>query len=789
MSVIFSIVLLSTLYATITGAIILILKSIIGNKMNPKWHYLIWMVLIIKLLIPFGPESALSIFNQIPKVQEIYPSKGITAVYETNHKAYIYKLESADKSTIMSTSPLNKDNLKDSFLNFASKVEIGLPFVWLFGVLFMLVWLLYTYIKINKLIKNYETQIGEDIYTILEECKMKIGMNRKVVLVLQNLISSPSIYGLFRPKILVTKDILKMNKQELSFIFHHELMHLKRGDLFVNCILLLIQAFHWFNPFVWFFFKKIRQDMELATDEKLLSSLASEDRKEYGKALITVAENINNQKLTPKLLGIVDDKQGIANRIRLIKMMDIFKKQKKLSLSLFIFTILLLSAVLLTNAMTKEQNSEGGNIKSYLLTDLNGISTETYAKRLSPLRIKYIGDASKVGRILGNLDWMDLERRDGFSLNTKKAPYGLNLKLYIKNKENDEMNTNKETKDKASKDNVGKDNTNNKIFEKRIADYEYGLMKNAVFMFSLIENADVINFTVIDGNNSKKISFKKSDLQQDYPRSLYKYSESSENMRILIDSIDHPINVSPKRYSMVMSSAFGMRINIPDPLGDKVKYTADIGSFFTSVLGTIDDQGEHKNINSKTKDGKITTENEPKITMYWQPGTVLGVKGLKNYNISIIMYKKGKIYSERVIKIQTTDGLFFTAVNSVDFKYGDREYPSDPKSLVEYFYNNITLEKYDQAKDCLADGIKDKYTNTEDSYFKNIKELSDIKVFEPHDTKLDKNNYKEVLVTVDYRVKYKKIITDNDGYKSRYIYVTKKHQDSPWKITSIGTGP
>jgi len=45
--------------------------------LNGRWHYLIWFALIIKLLIPFGPESAVSLFNVMPEM----PQTSLAEVY------------------------------------------------------------------------------------------------------------------------------------------------------------------------------------------------------------------------------------------------------------------------------------------------------------------------------------------------------------------------------------------------------------------------------------------------------------------------------------------------------------------------------------------------------------------------------------------------------------------------------------------------------------------------------------------------------------------------------------
>lgn len=111
-----------------------------------------------------------------------------------------------------------------------------------------------------------------------------------------------------------------------------------------------------------------------------------------------------------------------------------------------------------------------------------------------------------------------------------------------------------------------------------------------------------------------------------------------------------------------------------------------------------------------------------------------------------------------------------------------------PTQVVETYYNSIAAGDYSTAKDCLSDEAQ-QYVNAPDSDFKNIKQLTDLKVSSAASIKLYGKNFDEVQVTVDYVAEYKKVITSNSGKQHRFIYVAKKDKDSPWKIISIGTGP
>lgn len=112
-----------------------------------------------------------------------------------------------------------------------------------------------------------------------------------------------------------------------------------------------------------------------------------------------------------------------------------------------------------------------------------------------------------------------------------------------------------------------------------------------------------------------------------------------------------------------------------------------------------------------------------------------------------------------------------------------------PSQVVETYYKSIASSDYSTAKACLADDIAQQYLSAPDSDFKNIKQLTDLKVSSPAPIKLYGKNYDEVQVVAEYVAEYKKVITSHSGKQIRFIYVGKKEKDSPWKIIGIGTGP
>lgn len=349
MESIFTLVLETSIYGSIVAVFIMVLKSILKYKISPKWHYIIWIVLIVKLIVPFGPSSHISIFNVIQTKTENYKPEDTTYT----------SLNMEDKNqgkTIPSLQYTNENStVKENEQSRKKKTVIKNYFfyIWIAGEVIMFTYIIYTNYILTRKLKDKMIMNGREINLIFNECKIKMGVKRDIEIVLQNITKMPVLFGLLKPKILISRDTLNLSTKQISYILMHELAHYKRKDILINYILIILQMVHWFNPIIWYSFIKIREDMELAADEKVLEVLQYEEHKEYGKTLLVMLEKINSPKVEPKLIGMVDNKKSIERRIKMIKMANFFKSKRRIIFATGILCIILSGAVLLTSEVKK----------------------------------------------------------------------------------------------------------------------------------------------------------------------------------------------------------------------------------------------------------------------------------------------------------------------------------------------------------------------------------------------------------------------------------------------------
>lgn len=338
-------VLVTSFSGSVLAGLIILLKSIFKNRCSASWHYYIWFLLLVKLMIPYAPESPFSIFNVLsPDLTEmtsqfrISPG-GTNRVPEINNQNQSAQFQSAqygpginyptgqkeegsagDSSSALPVPKAHIDKSPGTGLNFTSKM---LVYMWLFGILIFLVYTAAVNLTLYQKLKNQPLLKCNRITAILDACGQKMNIPQVPHLKIVNGIKSPFLFGIFNTTLLIPHNILgKVNDDDLKNVIMHELSHLKRKDLAVNWIIVAMQILHWFNPVIWYAFYRMRQDCEVACDATALSYLRPEERKKYGETIIHLLTTMSEAWWVPGTTGIVSGKSQINNRITMIKLFN-----------------------------------------------------------------------------------------------------------------------------------------------------------------------------------------------------------------------------------------------------------------------------------------------------------------------------------------------------------------------------------------------------------------------------------------------------------------------------------
>lgn len=318
--------------ASVLIGLVLLAQWLFRNQLTPRWRYSLWLLVVIRLAMPFSAESGLSIFNFIKARREPETPKVIVAdtspeadagqrnsastTHSSNAARYMTSDAAvADQPAVM-TGNQSKEPWNALFRKFWFPTAIG---IWLAGLVGLPLYLFISTVRLARKVSRLRSMTNPDVLGLLEDCKQLMDVRVPLVVIETKEISSPALYGFIRPRLLLPMGLVdRFSNQELRFVFLHELAHIKRHDIAMNWVMTALQALHWFNPLVWLAFHRMRADRELACDALALSYARDGEAKPYGHTIIKLLEGFARPAAAPSLLGILEDQNQMKQRIGMI---------------------------------------------------------------------------------------------------------------------------------------------------------------------------------------------------------------------------------------------------------------------------------------------------------------------------------------------------------------------------------------------------------------------------------------------------------------------------------------
>lgn len=191
--------------------------------------------------------------------------------------------------------------------------------LWLLGVMAFGLRMLLGNLRLWWAVRQGRVLTLQPALELLERCKADLGVRTPLVVILTERVPSPALFGLVRPRLLMSADLLEhLSEEELRHVFLHELAHLRRLDLLWAWLSALVQVVHWFNPLVWWAFRQMRSDRELACDALALGALPPGQAPEYGRTLLRLLELLRPPAPLPSLAGLSEDRSHLSRRIQMI---------------------------------------------------------------------------------------------------------------------------------------------------------------------------------------------------------------------------------------------------------------------------------------------------------------------------------------------------------------------------------------------------------------------------------------------------------------------------------------
>ena len=327
LELVFNWVIKSSIMASILAVLILLVKYALRNKLDAKWQYAIWMLLIIRLLMPYDIQSPWSLYSLLPKNSVTIQMVNKANIRMPDINTPISNISGKDIQLTNDQSSINKQSNTKAAGPISKNLFNGwiLAILWLVGVLILAILTLATNLRFYLLVSREPLATDTGMTELMQECTRKLGIRKNLSILIMNGIDSPCLYGIVSPKLLIPKSLVnRLNEENIRHIFIHELSHYKRKDILINWLAVAVQIVHWFNPLIWYSFARMREDCELACDADTLSFLRPEEYQSYGLSIISLVTPAQSL-WRPGTTGFFGNKSNHQIRRR-ITMIKFFKK-------------------------------------------------------------------------------------------------------------------------------------------------------------------------------------------------------------------------------------------------------------------------------------------------------------------------------------------------------------------------------------------------------------------------------------------------------------------------------
>lgn len=335
--------------------ILLIAKRIFKNSLSSRMQYNLWFLLLGLLAVPFIPLRRMGFSQVISSASNT--GTAISGAIEANPSMDANWMNDFALSVNMRTSST------------AGYILLG---IWIVGIFAMLILLIKSRLRLRALEKSALPLQSPEVHRLYKQCLDEIKITRDIPIYSTAFLKSPIIVGLLKPCIYLPIHLISdYHESEMQYMLLHELQHYKHKDAIANFLMNLAGVVYWFNPFVWYSLREMRNDREVACDTSVLEMLEEDAYENYGDTLISFAEKVSRFPF-PFAAGLGGNMKQMKRRIINIASYEkptFAKKLKGIGSYLLIACLLFTFAPMLSvNAASKDsyQITEVDNTISYV---------------------------------------------------------------------------------------------------------------------------------------------------------------------------------------------------------------------------------------------------------------------------------------------------------------------------------------------------------------------------------------------------------------------------------------
>jgi beta-lactamase regulating signal transducer with metallopeptidase domain len=148
---------------------------------------------------------------------------------------------------------------------------------------------------------------------VLEEARGTLGIARPVRIFVDVTAAVPMTWGFVRPVVVLPRAATSWDNEQLRIVLLHELGHVRARDWAFNLIGRVVCALYWFHPGVWWVARGLREDCELACDDRVIA--AGVRRSDYAELLVSAATALRSARAAAAPALALSERRGLRARL------------------------------------------------------------------------------------------------------------------------------------------------------------------------------------------------------------------------------------------------------------------------------------------------------------------------------------------------------------------------------------------------------------------------------------------------------------------------------------------
>lgn len=201
------------------------------------------------------------------------------------------------------------------YVNIFAELQMAAMIVWLVGACFLIGKRLTEYVRRVRRVAFYaEKKMTDRHRAVITDLKAQFGVKRRVALYWEQDGGHTMTFGIFKPVIICNKE---PGSREAELMIRHEMVHIKRIDVFWKVLLQFAIFIHWWNPILWKLSRDFEYVCECSCDETAMAGRSREEVKAYLRLLVEEATERKDTKrgLLRWQAGFGDNAQKIKERV------------------------------------------------------------------------------------------------------------------------------------------------------------------------------------------------------------------------------------------------------------------------------------------------------------------------------------------------------------------------------------------------------------------------------------------------------------------------------------------